>query len=85
MSAENKIRSPLNWYQVMDKMIGENKQRFVPLGTPGTGIPPAQPIEHVRVQKFFESCAFKTGISCVGGKEYHVTNSTKISILHKRL
>ena len=67
VSNGKKSTAQINWYQIMDKMIGENKQRFVPIGTPLPNVPAAQPVEHVRVQQFFESCTFKTGISCVGG------------------
>ncbi len=58
----------LNWYNIMDRMIGENRQRFVPLGTPIRGIPPAQPPEMVRVQTVMESCPFKAGIAFAGGE-----------------
>merc|ERR1712170_55711 len=49
-------------------MIGYNKQRFNPVGAPITGVPQVTtPPEQLRVQRFFESCAFKTTLSCVGG------------------
>lgn len=59
---------PINWYQLMDRMMGEKRQRFTPLGTPLPGMPTPLPKEQWMIQRGFESCAFKTGLSCVGGR-----------------
>ena len=61
--------APLNFYTLMDQMVGENKKRFTDVVVPNVGIPtPPRPEMEIRVANFFESCAFKTGISCVAGE-----------------
>ena len=59
----------INFYELMDKMIGSKKQRFSDVVVPYVGIPqPARPPEEVRIAAVMESCAFKTTMSCVIGK-----------------
>ena len=58
---------PLQMSEILQKLIGENKQRFTQF-TPVGGIPaPPRSPEEERVSAFFESCAFKTTLSCVAG------------------
>ncbi len=50
-------------------MIGEKKQRVTDTFVPRTGIQqPLSSPEEVRVQRMFESCIFKSSMSCVIGK-----------------
>ena len=59
----------LNLNELMDKMIGHKKQRFSDVIVPRVGIPQApKPPEEVRIQAVFESCTFKTAMSCVVGE-----------------
>ena len=53
---------------LMDRVIGENKQRTAPFMPMGVPLPPRSP-EELRVQAAFESCTFKTVMSCVVGKD----------------
>ena len=56
------------WTRLMDQMIGENRRRFSDrMPTGGIPAPPRSP-EELRVAAFFESCPFKTGLSCVAGR-----------------
>jgi len=56
-----------NWYHQLDLIMGENKRRNK-IFPPPMGIPtPERTPEELRIQSFFESCAFKTGMSCVLG------------------
>ncbi len=61
--------SPINYYDLLDKMIGYKKERFTDIVVPNVGIPqPARPLQEIRIASFFESCSFKTGLSCVAGQ-----------------
>ncbi|KAK2168664.1 hypothetical protein LSH36_15g13059 [Paralvinella palmiformis] len=60
-----------DWYDTLDKLIGHKKQRFSDY-VPRSGLPqPAQHPDEIRIQRraeaLFESCAFKTVMSCVIG------------------
>ncbi|KAI0214666.1 Mitochondrial import inner membrane translocase subunit Tim22 [Lamellibrachia satsuma] len=56
-----------NWYHQLDLLMGENKRR-TKVFPPPMGIPyPERTPDELRIQAFFESCAFKTGMSCVLG------------------
>ena len=60
---EHNINKRINWYEVMDNMIGENRQRTAPF-MPRSAIPQVlKSPEEVRVQNAFDSCIFKTIIS----------------------
>ena len=59
----------LNFYEVMDKMIGHNKQKFSNVIVPSQGLPiPPRSEQEIRITSFFESCTFKTTLSCVAGE-----------------
>ena len=56
------------WYGQLDSMIGEKKNRSI-IFSPPRGIPQAERTrEEIRIQSFFESCSFKTGMSCAMGR-----------------
>jgi hypothetical protein len=60
-----------DWYDTLDKMIGHRRQRFSDY-MPTSGLPqPSQHPDEVKIQRraeaVFESCAFKTVMSCVIG------------------
>ncbi|ELT95639.1 hypothetical protein CAPTEDRAFT_138199 [Capitella teleta] len=59
----------INWYELMDQMIGEKKQRFSNITVPNVGIPqPMRPPEEIRISGIMESCAFKSTMSfAIGG------------------
>ena len=58
----------INWYELMDKMIGSKKQRFSDVVVPNVGIPqPPRHPQEVRIASIMESCAFKTTMSCAIG------------------
>jgi len=60
-----------SWYDLMDKMIGNNKQRFSDVMVPPVGIPQAvRSPDEIRIQRAMDSCMFKSVMSCVIGK-YH--------------
>ena len=69
-NAENSNILPtttFNWYHQLDLMMGENKRR-TKVFAPPQGIPyPEKTPEELRLHALFESCAFKTGMSCVLG------------------
>ena len=49
-------------------MIGEKKQRVTDTFVPRTGIQqPVSSPEEIRIQRMFESCLFKSSMSCVIG------------------
>ena len=84
---DNNPFAPINWYDLMDKMIGE-KKKYDKIITPMTGIPqPLQSREEVRVQRAFESCAFKTAMSCTIGPSaqyyFFFNNSKQILFIEK--
>lgn len=62
----------LDFYDLMDQMIGDKKQRFSSWQPPGSLQQANRPEQEVamerRVQKLFESCAFKSAMSCTMGK-----------------
>ncbi len=61
---------PIDWYELLDKMIGNNRQRFTGITVPAVGIPqPPRPPEELRVARFFETCTFKTTMSCAIGEK----------------
>ena len=65
----SKPAEKLNFYDIMDKMIGHNKQKFSNVIVPSQGLPiPPRSEQEIRITSFFESCAFKTTLSCVAGK-----------------
>ena len=58
----------MTWYDLMDKMIGNNKQRFTDILVPSVGIPQAPRLpEEIRIQRAMESCIFKSVMSCAIG------------------
>lgn len=64
--ANTNVTPKLNWYEVMDRLIGENKRPF--LSMPNTGIPQAPKSDmEVRIASAFESCTFKSAVSCAAG------------------
>ena len=55
---------------MMDRLIGEKKVRENVI-VPRVGIPqPERPPEEVKIARLFESCLFKTGLSCILGTQY---------------
>ena len=69
---------PLNWYSVMERMIGEKKQYNKMFeAKPGFFMPPKSPQE-IRAQKVFDSCLFKTCLSCVAGELGLLLNKHRI-------
>lgn len=65
------------WYQLMDKMIGEKRQRFSDVNVSPMGIPQApKQKEEIIIQKVFDSCAFKAIMSFTMG--LYVINRKKI-------
>ena len=57
----------INFNRVMEKMIGpERAVRTVLENPPGLPAPPRSP-EEIKIQAAFDSCAFKTSMSCVMG------------------
>jgi len=58
----------MTWYDLMEKMIGDKKQRFTDVLVPSVGIPQAPRLpEEIRIQRAMESCTFKSVMSCVIG------------------
>merc|ERR1711976_434369 len=58
----------INWYELMDKMIGNKKQKFSDVIVPNVGIPhPPRHPQEVRIAAIMDSCTFKTTMSCVIG------------------
>ena|SRR6218665_968642 len=66
-----------NYYELINRMIGEKKQRFSTNGViPTGGIPQmAKSPEEIRIQRVFESCAFKSAMSFVVGNGYSIRSS----------
>ena len=65
---EKNVAPPINYYQLLDKMIGNKKEKFTDVLVPNVGIPqPARSPQEVKIAAFFESCPFKSGLSCVAG------------------
>jgi len=54
---------------VMQKLIGEDKQRTPRYIQTWTMIKNSRPKEELMVQAAFESCAFKSALSCVAGMQ----------------
>lgn len=52
---------------VMQRMMGENKQRTARFVETWKLIKAQRPKEELMVQAAFESCAFKSALSCVAG------------------
>ena len=71
MTQNAQIPSPdrLSFYRVMEQMMGDQRQiRQIIERPPGLPAPPRSP-EEIKVQMAFDSCIFKTGMSCVLGKK----------------
>lgn len=65
---QSTAKSNLDWYEMMDKLIGQNKQRSVENFVPKTGLPiPPRSPEEARVVMVMESCPFKATLSCLVG------------------
>ena len=65
----NEPAEKINMNELMDKMIGYNKQKFSNVIVPPNklNIPPQDPQER-RIVTIFESCPFKTTMSAGAGK-----------------
>jgi len=74
---QNVPNQKINWYQLMDQMIGSNRKRYTDVLVPSVGIQqPLSSPEEVRVHRVFESCAFKTGMSCAIGLSTSLNRET---------
>ena len=63
---------PLEMSTVLGMLIGEDKRRYTTY-QPHVGIPsPPRSPEEARIAAIFESCAFKTTLSCVAGAFFTV-------------
>merc|ERR1712062_111454 len=66
-----KVLGALDFYKLMEDMIGENKRRVSDWKPPGVAGQQNRPEMEVqmekRVQRLFESCLFKTTMSCTMG------------------
>ena len=74
----NVMGQNFTWYQLMDKMIGEKRQRFSDANVSPMGIPQApKQREEIIIQRVFDSCAFKAimsftmGLYVIGRKNIH--------------
>jgi len=67
-TVKSNLESKLDWYDMMDKLIGKNKLRTVENFVPKTGLPiPPRAPEEIRVVTVMESCPFKATLSCIVG------------------
>jgi hypothetical protein len=73
------VKKRINWYEVMDQMIGEGKRPSVQF-VPRSSFPQViKSPEEIRVQNAFDSCAFKTIISGTMGNICKKYDETKLT------
>lgn len=60
-------QKPLTFSQMVDRMIGENRQRRLDVLSKAGLDKMKQSPQELMITKFFESCVFKSVLSCVVG------------------
>ncbi|CAD5125222.1 DgyrCDS13461 [Dimorphilus gyrociliatus] len=60
-------QKPLTFSQMVDRMIGENRQPRQDILSKAGLDKVQQAPQEIRIQRLFESCVFKSGLSCVVG------------------
>ena len=55
------------FYTILEQMLGENRHVRTVLQQPPSAIAPPRLPEEARIQAVFDSCLFKSGMSCVMG------------------
>ena len=69
-TVEQALEERLNFYRIMERIMGEQRQlRQILERPPGLPTPPSSP-EEIKIKKIFDSCAFKTSMSCVLGENH---------------